>query len=133
MKLALAGQQVNSMALHHTSTSVAIAVACLAVVAILSAPAAREGLIRLRAKRKQYAELSDRYEDEDGIATEESEDAYSDLLPRLLLILISLVTCAVALASAIVTTTRSYLPLSLEQWLQSATWVRSAIAMLSSL
>ena len=113
----------SNMALHHTSTSVAIAIACLAIVAVLSIPAARQVFIRLRARQKQYEFLSDRYEDKDGVATDESQEAYSDFLPRLILILICIVACAVALTSAIITTTRSHLPLSLEQWLQFATWV----------
>jgi multidrug efflux pump subunit AcrB len=114
------------MALHHTSTSVAISIACLAVVAVLSAPAAGQLFTRIRARKKQYAQLSKRYEDKDGVATEESEQAYSDVIPRLILILISIVACGVALTTAILTTTRSHLPLSLEQWLQFATWVRTA-------
>jgi hypothetical protein len=120
----LVGHGASSMALHHTTASVAISIACLAVAAVLSIPAAHQFLTRLRAKSKQYTEVADRYEDKDGVATEESEDAYSDFLPRLILLLISLVACGVGLASAILTTTRSHLPLSLEQWLQFATWVR---------
>ena len=119
----------SNMALHHTSTSVAIAIAYLVVVVILSIPGARQFISRLRDGKKQNIELSDRYEDKDGVATEESQDAYSDFLPRLMLILISTTACAVALASAIVTTTRSHLPLSIEQWLQFATWVQLANAL----
>ncbi|KIW72199.1 hypothetical protein PV04_00411 [Phialophora macrospora] len=111
------------MAFHHTSASVAVSIACLTIVAVLSTPAAGQLITRLRGRKKQYAQLSERYEDKDGVATEESEQAYSDLIPRLILILISTVACAVALATAILTTTRSYLPLSLEQWLQFATWL----------
>jgi hypothetical protein len=115
------------MASQHTPSSVAISIACLAVVSVLSIPAGRQLFIRLRAKRKQYIELTDRYEDKDGVATQESEEAYSDFLPRLLLILTSFVACGVALATAIVTTTRSHLPLTLEQWLQFATWVSPSL------
>ncbi|KAJ9605182.1 hypothetical protein H2200_010572 [Cladophialophora chaetospira] len=113
------------MALHHTSTSVAISIACLVVVTFLSTPAARQLSNRFQGRRKQYELVSDRYEDKDGVATEESQEAYSDFLTRLLLILISISACAIALASAIVTTTSSQLPrsLSLEQWLQFATWL----------
>lgn len=111
----------------HTSTSVAISIACLALVAGLSIPAFGHCATRLRSKPKQYDGLiPERYEDEDGAATDESQEAYSDLFPRLLLILISVVASAVALATAILTTTRSHLPLSIEQWLQFGTWVRLA-------
>lgn len=116
-----------NMESNHTSTSVAISIACLALVAVLSVPAFGHCVTRLRSKTKQYNSLlPDRYEDEDGAATDESQEAYSDLFPRLLLILISVVASAVALATAILTTTRSHLPLSLEQWLQFSTWVRLA-------
>ncbi|ETI29167.1 hypothetical protein G647_01620 [Cladophialophora carrionii CBS 160.54] len=111
------------MASHHTSTSVAISIACLAVVAVLSTPAVGQLFTRVQSRKKQDAHLSERYEDKDGVATQESEQSYSDQIPRLILILISLVACGVALATAILTTARSQLPLSLEQWLQFATWL----------
>ena len=115
----------TATAAHHTSTSVAVSIACLGLVAALTIPAGRQFLNHIRAKRKQYEELSDPYEDEDGVATEESQEAYSDYLPRLILILASVVGCADALVAAVLTTSRSHLPLALEQWLQFATWVRT--------
>jgi hypothetical protein len=114
------------MALHHTSTSVAVSIVCLAVVGALSTSALRQFWARVRATKKQDTELPQRYEDKDGAATAESEEAYSDVLPRLIVVLISLVACGIALTAAIVTTTHSHLPLSLEQWLQFATWVSPA-------
>lgn len=111
------------MEAHHTATSVAISIACLVVVAALSVPALYQFFIRIRAKKDQYQELPDLYEDEDGEATEESQEAYSDFMPRLMLILISIFACLDALTTAILTTTRPHLSLSLEQWLQFATWV----------
>ncbi|OAP61776.1 hypothetical protein AYL99_03979 [Fonsecaea erecta] len=111
------------MTAHHTSTSVAISIACLAVVGALSTPAFRQVLLRLRAKKDQYQELSQCYEDKDGKATEESQRAYSDFIVRLILIIISTIAFLDALATAILTTTRPQLSLTLEQWLQFATWV----------
>lgn len=112
-----------AMAEHHTTTSVAISIACLVVVALLSFPSANQFLARLRAKKNQYHDLSELYTDEDGVATEESQAAYSDLIPRLLLIIISVVASLDALATAVLTTTRPNHSLIVEQWLQLATWV----------
>lgn len=116
--------QMSTNTLHQTTTSLAISISCLAVVAALSVPALYQYLERLRARKDQYAELSDLYEDEDGTATEESQEAYSDFVPRLILILISAVASIDALVTAILTSTRSQTSLSVEQWLQFATWVR---------
>ncbi|KIX98535.1 uncharacterized protein Z520_05836 [Fonsecaea multimorphosa CBS 102226] len=110
------------MTAHHTSTSVAISIACLAAVGALSTPAFRQILLRLRAKKDQYQELSRCYEDKDGKATEESQQAYSDFVVRLILIIISTIAFLDALATAVLTTTRPHLSLTLEQWLQFATW-----------
>jgi len=79
------------MAAHHTTGSVAVSIACLVAVALLSIPAGYKLVAKLRAKKDQYQHVSSRYEDKDGVATEESEEAFSDLIPRLLLILISIV------------------------------------------
>ncbi|KAK5230671.1 hypothetical protein LTR47_007525 [Exophiala xenobiotica] len=110
------------MAVHHTTASVAVSIACLVAVAFLSIPASYQLIARLRAKKDQYQHVSSRYEDEDGVATEESEEAFSDFIPRLLLILISIVACLDALATAVLTTTRPDLSLTIEQWLQFGTW-----------
>ncbi|OQU94778.1 ABC transporter transmembrane domain-containing protein [Cladophialophora immunda] len=111
------------MTAYHTSASVAISIASLAIVCALSAPALRQVLIRIRAKKDQYQELSRRYEDKDGKATEESQQAYSDFVVRLILIIISAIAFLDALATAVLTTTRPHLSLTLEQWLQFATWL----------
>ncbi len=111
------------MAAHHTTGSVAVSIACLVAVALLSIPAGYKLVAKLRAKKDQYQHVSSRYEDKDGVATEESEEAFSDLIPRLLLILISIVACLDALATAVLTTTRPDLSLTIEQWLQFGTWV----------
>lgn len=116
----------STTATHPTATSVAISITCLVVVAALSTPALSQYLKRVRARKDQYQTLSDHYEDKDGVATADSEEAYSDFVPRLLLILISTVACLDALATAVLTTTRPQISLTFEQWLQFATWVSSA-------
>ena len=95
----------------------------LVLIAVLSLPAILQILKRTRSSKLQYVDLSDRYEDEDGVATRESEEAYSDVVPRLILILVSMIGTIDGLASAILTTTRDALPLFVEQWLQFITWV----------
>ena len=106
-----------------TTVSLALAIACLVLVGILSIPALLQYIDRLRKGKSKYFELSDRYEDEDGVATDDSEAAYSDFIPRLLLVLVSAVGTFDALAFAIVITTRPKLDLMIEQWLQFGTWV----------
>ncbi|OAG42647.1 hypothetical protein AYO21_03232 [Fonsecaea monophora] len=110
------------MTAHHSSTSVAISIACLAVVGAISIPALRQVLLRIRAKKDHYQELLGSYEDKDGKATEESQRAYSDFVVRLILIIISTIAFLDALGTAVLTTTRPHLSLTVEQWLQFATW-----------
>lgn len=111
------------MAVHHTTVSVAISITAFAVVTLLSIPALYQIITRFRARKAQYQHLSGIYEDKDGVATEESQEAFSDFIPRLILILLSIVVCLDALASAVIITTRPDLPLTIEQWLQFGTWV----------
>ena len=106
-----------------TNTSVALAIACLSLVGAWSIPAFSQYLQRLRKGKSQYLELSDRYEDEDGVATEKSEAEYSDFVPRLILILVAAVGTLDALIFAVLITTRPELGLMLEQWLQFGTWL----------
>ncbi|KIW37082.1 uncharacterized protein PV06_10710 [Exophiala oligosperma] len=111
------------MAVHHTTVSVAISITAFAVVTLLSIPALYQIITRFRARKAQYQHLSGIYEDKDGVATEESQEAFSDFIPRLILILLSIVVCLDALASAVIITTRPDLPLTIEQWLQFGTWL----------
>jgi|SRR5271154_4951509 len=105
------------------TTSLATASLALALVGFLSLPAASQCFQRCRASKLQFEDLSGRYEDEDGIASEESEAAYSDFVPRLILILVSIVGTVGCLISSVLVTTRATVPLVVEQWLQFATWV----------
>ncbi|KIV78105.1 hypothetical protein PV11_09860 [Exophiala sideris] len=111
------------MADHDTRTSVAISIACLVVVALLSFPSATQFIARFRAKQNHYRDLSGLYEDEDGVATVESQASYSDTTPRWILIITSIVASLDALTTAVLTTTRSHQSLTLEQWLQLASWL----------
>lgn len=107
-----------------TTLSLTAAIVCLTLVAILTSPAIWEAVNRLRSSGKaQYQRLTEKYEDEDGEATEESEAAYSDFLPRLAIMLLSILGTLDSLALAVLATARAYLNLSTEQWLQLATWL----------
>jgi ABC-type multidrug transport system fused ATPase/permease subunit len=107
-----------------TTTSLTAAIVCLILVAILSIPATSKAVRRLRSGSKAgYQAIPEKYEDEDGVASEESEAAYSDFVQRLALILLSIVGILDSLALAVLATARAYLKLSTEQWLQFATWL----------
>jgi hypothetical protein len=106
-----------------TTASVAIAIACLSVVLALTAPACQSLISRLRNRKDQYHELDGLYHDVDGSATSASQAAYSDVAPRLILLLVSSVATLDALAFAILTTNRIHLSLTVEQWLQFVTWL----------
>jgi hypothetical protein len=110
-------------AAQHTTASAAISITCLVLVVLLSVPSIRQSVSRLRAKKVHFQALADRYEDEDGVATEESEEAYSDFVPRLILVLLSAVASLDALAAAVLITSRPQFSLAFEQWLQFVTWV----------
>ncbi|KIV94453.1 hypothetical protein PV10_02220 [Exophiala mesophila] len=109
--------------LPDTTLSIAISIAGLSIVGLLSIPALYQNLDRLRATKARYQEVSDLYEDQDGEATEQSTQAYSDFLPRWTLILFSSVASIDALVTAILTTTRPHVSLILEQWLQFGSWL----------
>ena len=110
---------------HSTTTSLAAAIVCLVLVALASLPAVsqtwRRYLVTSRARDEDFQE---HYKDEDGVATKETESAFSDLAPRLLLALGSIVGALDSLAMAILATLRIYLRLATQQWLHFATWVR---------
>lgn len=110
-----------------SARSFAISIASLAAVALASAPHVSNAVqLRTSAKRK-YQVLTEKYEDEDGIATQDSQDAFSDLYPRIGLVAGSFVASALAAASASLTLTRpetaDHQHLIIQQWLQFASWV----------
>ena len=111
--------------LPQPTVSLSISVARLVVVGILSIPASIQYVKRIQRRKSQYSEVSDVYADKDGTATEESQEAFSDFVPRLILILTSAVAAVDALAAAVIATIRPQLPLAVDPWLQFASWVSS--------
>ena len=107
-----------------TTASLTAAIVCLILVSILSIPATWQVVNRFRpGPKKDYQSVPEKYEDEDGEATEESEAAYSDFVQRLALILLSVVGLVDSLVLAVLATARAYPKLSTEQWIQFATWL----------
>ena len=106
-----------------TTTSLAIAIAALVLVALLTIPAGTGFYQRLIATKKQDLEFTDKYEDADGVATEESEAAFTTRIQRIFSLLTALVGFAVSLVSAILATLRADVQLPAESWLQFAAWI----------
>ena len=106
-----------------TTASLAIAIACFALVIFFSIPAINHFVRRLRKGKSQAIYLPDLYQDEDGSATPESESAYSDQVQRSLLVLGAVLGSIDALALAVLITKQPDLHLLAEQWLQLGTWL----------
>jgi hypothetical protein len=95
------------------------------VIALLSYP----GISRIlksasRPERQGDGETPEFYEDEDGTATEETENAFSDKLPRLLVAVTTAAGLLVSLALAVFEAVRPHGSLPVEAWISFAAWVR---------
>ena len=116
-----------------TTTSFAISIACVTLVALSSIAHVSSLTRQGRTAKHKYEALVDRYEDEDGEATEQSVEDFSDRIQRFVLVLGSAAAVAVAAASAVLITTRSETAgayqLIVQQWLQFASWVRFCSSM----
>jgi ABC-type multidrug transport system fused ATPase/permease subunit len=108
---------------NTTTVSLTAAIVCLVLVFTLSLPALSQIGKRCFMKKAEYQTVSERYEDEDGLATKDSEEAYSDFVPKLSLLLVSVIGTLGALALGILTTTRVKLSLTIESWLMLGAWL----------
>jgi hypothetical protein len=105
-------------------TSVGVVAVALFLISACSAPSIRCITGRCFSRQKlQYQPISERYEDEDGTATVESETAYSYQLPRALVLLISAIGSLDSLILCVITTRNPYSTVRVEQWLQFIAWV----------
>ena len=117
------GKTLNCLPAMDASTqSFAVSIASLAAVVLASAPhVLNAAQSRSSAKRKYHA-LTEKYEDEDGTATEDSQKAFSDSSSRLVLVVGSFAAATLALISAVLTSARSetagHQHLVIQQWLQ---------------
>ncbi|KAB8239478.1 putative ABC transporter [Aspergillus alliaceus] len=94
-----------------------------AVIFALTIPHIHHTFKQLLATDIERHSLTIGYEDEDGIATEKSEKATSDLLQRVILSITAIVAVLTALLSSLNVTGQNRTPRGLEQWLQFSAWV----------
>jgi hypothetical protein len=114
----------NSQDVGLARTVVTIAAVALLVIIACSAPSTRRIAQRFTPTGKErYQAIPQRFEDEDGIATAESEAAYSYQIQRMLVLLLSVIGSLDCLVLAVIATQRPYSTPGIEQWLQFGAWV----------
>ncbi|KKY25152.1 putative abc bile acid transporter [Phaeomoniella chlamydospora] len=118
--------------LQSTTASLTTASVGLVLIAAFTLPASIRTYRRFAVSKQNY-EYIDKYEDEDGVATEESQSAFSTLIQTILIIVSALVGNAVSLAGAIIALNRADARLPIETWLQFASWILLTIQAISIL
>ncbi|RMZ80689.1 hypothetical protein DV738_g2708, partial [Chaetothyriales sp. CBS 135597] len=112
------------MQVDNIQAALAIAIAALSVVTLLCHPALILAIKRTLGKSTSFFQYSDRYEDDDGVATDESQSAYSDLIQRVILISLSVVGLLAALVLAVFASVKAAVTAVLiTEWLQFAAWI----------
>ena len=76
------------------------------------------------AKIDKSNETSKLYQDEDGIATEETQKGYSAALPKYIALSCSILGWSASIIVAVFTTVHPVSNIYVEHWLGFATWVR---------
>ena len=115
--------------------SVLVVVAtALSVIVACSALSFQRIVLRFRQNQKpQYQSVSEPYKDEDGTATQASEAAYSYQLPRISVLLFSIVCLLNSLVLCIIATQQPLESnLRIEQWLHFCAWVCSDTAQVAA-
>jgi hypothetical protein len=111
----------------YTVTSTAISILALSLVALDSIPAIRSIVTRIARKSRNYEPIllaKDEYRDEDGEATEESLQAFSDRWQRITIAVLSAAGCLITLALAVLTILMGNVgDYILLEWLQFGVWV----------
>lgn len=111
-------------AVRYANTAIVVDAVVLFLIIACSIPAVRRIAQRFIATQKlRYQRPSERYEDEDGIATKESEAAYSYQVQRLLVLLLAVIGLLESLALFVVKTQTHNSALGVEQWLRFSAWV----------
>ena len=82
----------------------------------------KRAIVELRGTASD--ETSKLYEDEDGIATEETQKGYSAAVPKSIALLCSLLGFSASMSIAVYSTIHPTLDLYVEHWLSFGTWVR---------
>lgn len=109
---------------HSLDASFFEAVLCPAVILALTIPHIRHVFKQLSSTDRQRYSLVSGYEDEDGIATDQSEKGTSDIIQKVILSITAVVAVLTALLSSLNVTGHDGSPREVEQWLQFSAWVR---------
>jgi hypothetical protein len=111
----------------YAVTSTATSILALSLVALDSIPAIRSIVTRIARKSRNYEPIllaKDEYRDEDGEATEESLQAFSDKWQRITIAVFSAAGFLITLALAVLTTLMGNVgDYILLEWLQFGVWV----------
>lgn len=108
----------------YNKAAIGVAAATLLVIIACSATSIRRIAQRFISPQKlQYQPISERYEDEDGIATEESEASYTYQIQRVLVLVVSVIGSLDSLVLSVITTRSPRSNLEIQQWLQYISWV----------
>jgi hypothetical protein len=111
----------------YAVTSTVTSILALSLVALDSIPAIRSIVTRIARKSRNYEPIllaKDEYRDEDGEATEESLQAFSDKWQRITIAVFSAAGFLITLALAVLTTLMGNVgDYILLEWLQFGVWV----------
>lgn len=97
----------------------------LPLIVLASGPSISR-ILRLRGRPhpRGHDESPELYEDDDGVATDESQRAFSDQLPKILITATSGLGFLLALALAVLDSVERRDSLKVESWIAFAAWVR---------
>lgn len=116
--------------LADRNPSVILAGVALALIAVASVTA-----FLVKQKKNQPSNIDNiaggvenekLYEDEDGVATNESQQKYSAAISRYTIILVSFVGCLTSLSLSVYSTIHPGCNLFLESWMSFGSWVQSS-------
>jgi hypothetical protein len=104
----------------HEGLSLAAGVVGVALVAATTIPAFKQLAAAISHPKRLYETL---YEDDDGVATEESMSAYSDRVPRSILCFSSIVGFLASVASSVLASLYPEKSPLVEPWINVLCWV----------
>lgn len=94
------------------------------LIAVIATPAVLRTFKSLTLqKRKTDSEVKTLYEDEDGVATEQSQNQYSSTLPRYVLLASMMVGLSIALGDSVYSSVHSDGGLLVQCWITFGSWV----------
>lgn len=104
-------------------TSIVVAAIGFGLLAAASTPTVLTFSEKIK-RRKEYAQYNKLlYEDQDGIATEESQKKFSTIIPRSLSVIGSITGSLLSIAEAVLRTSDPGRSRFIESWLVFASWV----------